>query len=66
MAQLCDGRLTAREADRELDERGLRPHDCSIVAAGGVLPAGERQLHLNLGRGPCRICCFAVATCCTR
>ena len=50
MAQLCDGRLTAREADRELDERGLRPQDCSIVAAGGVLPAGERQLHLNLGR----------------
>jgi PucR family transcriptional regulator, purine catabolism regulatory protein len=50
MSQLCDGRLTAREADRELDERGLRPQDCSIVAAGGVLPAGERQLHLNLGR----------------
>jgi PucR family transcriptional regulator, purine catabolism regulatory protein len=50
MAQLCDGRLTAREADRELAERGLSPRDCSIVAAGGVLPAGERQLHLNLGR----------------
>jgi PucR family transcriptional regulator, purine catabolism regulatory protein len=28
----------------------LRPRECSIVAAGGVLPAGERQLHLNLGR----------------
>jgi purine catabolism regulator len=50
MAQLCDGRLATREADRELDERALRPPDCSIVAAGGVLPAGERQLHLNLGR----------------
>src|SRR6478735_6925676 len=50
MAQLCDGRLAAREADRELAERALRPQECSIVAAGGVLPAGERQLHLNLGR----------------
>jgi len=50
MAQLCDGRLAVREADRELAERGLTSRDCSIVAAGGVLPAGERQLHLNLGR----------------
>lgn len=50
MAQLCDGRLAVREAARELAERGLRPQDCSIVAASGVLPAGERQLHLNLGR----------------
>jgi purine catabolism regulator len=50
MAQLCDGRLGAREAERELAERGLRPQDCAVVAAGGVLPEAERQLHLNLGR----------------
>ena len=50
MAQLCDGRMRAAEAEAQLAERGLRVDDSSIVAAGTASTAGERQLHLSLGR----------------
>ena len=50
MAQLCDGRMRAAEAVAQLAERGLRVNDSSIVAAGTASTAGERQLHLSLGR----------------
>ena len=50
MAQLCDGRMSDREGDRELGERDLDPATCCVVAADGVSAAGERQLHLSLGR----------------
>ena len=50
MAQLCDGRMSDREGTEELGERGLNPATCCVVAADGVSAAGERQLHLSLGR----------------
>jgi PucR family transcriptional regulator, purine catabolism regulatory protein len=50
MGQLCDGRMSDREGDRELTERGLDAATCCVVAADGVSPASERQLHLGLGR----------------
>lgn len=50
MAQLCDGRMSPRDADHQLAERGLDPAECSIAAASGVSAAGEQQLHLSLGR----------------
>ena len=50
MGQLCDGRMSDREGDRELGERGLDPATCCVVAADGVSAASERQLHLGLGR----------------
>jgi purine catabolism regulator len=50
MAQLCDGRMSAAEADNQLVGRELRSGECAIVAASGASPAGERQLHLSLGR----------------
>jgi purine catabolism regulator len=50
MGQLCDGRMSDREGDGELGERGLDPATCCVVAADGVSAASERQLHLGLGR----------------
>jgi purine catabolism regulator len=50
MAQLCDGRMSDGEGDRELAERGLNAAMCCVVAADGVSAASERQLHLGLGR----------------
>jgi purine catabolism regulator len=50
MSQLCDGRMSDREGDRELGERGLNAETCCVVAADGVSAASERQLHLKLGR----------------
>ncbi len=50
MGQLCDGRMSNREGDRELGERGLDAATCCVVAADGVSSASERQLHLGLGR----------------
>jgi purine catabolism regulator len=50
MGQLCDGRMSDREGDRELGERGLDAATCCVVAADGVSAASERQLHLGLGR----------------
>lgn len=50
MGQLCDGRMSDREGDRELGERGLNATTCCVVAADGVSAASERQLHLGLGR----------------
>jgi PucR family transcriptional regulator, purine catabolism regulatory protein len=50
MAQLFDGRLSAREADHELADRSLDLTTCCIVAACGVSVTGERLLHLSLGR----------------
>jgi purine catabolism regulator len=50
MGQLCDGRMSDSEADRELDERGLDAATCCVVAVDGVSAPSERQLHLGLGR----------------
>ncbi|MDX1882946.1 PucR family transcriptional regulator [Mycolicibacterium sp. 120270] len=50
MGQLCDGRMSDRDGDRELGERGLNAATCCVVAADGVSSASERQLHLGLGR----------------
>ncbi len=50
MGQLCDGRMSDRDGDRELGERGLNAATCCVVAADGVSAASERQLHLGLGR----------------
>ena len=50
MGQLCDGRMSNREGDRELGERGLDAATCCVAAADGVSSASERQLHLGLGR----------------
>ncbi|WP_020100325.1 PucR family transcriptional regulator [Mycobacterium sp. 360MFTsu5.1] len=50
MGQLCDGRMTDRDGDRELAERGLDVATSCVVAAEGVSAAAERQLHLGLGR----------------
>jgi purine catabolism regulator len=50
MGQLCDGRMSDREGDRELGERGLNAATCCVVAVDGVSAATERQLHLGLGR----------------
>ena len=49
MGQLCDGRMSDRDGDRELAERGLDAN-CCVVAAEGVSAASERRLHLGLGR----------------
>ena len=50
MGQLCDGRMSDRDGDRELAERGLDAASCCVVAAAGVSAASERRLHLGLGR----------------
>lgn len=50
MGQLCDGRMSDREGDRELHERGLDAATCCVVAADGVSATSERRLHLGLGR----------------
>jgi purine catabolism regulator len=50
MGQLCDGRISDRDGDRELAERGLDAASCCVVAAEGVSAASERRLHLGLGR----------------
>ena len=50
MGQLCDGRMSDREGDTELGERGLNTATCCVVAVDGVSAASERQLHLGLGR----------------
>jgi purine catabolism regulator len=50
MGQLCDGRISDRDGDRELAERGLDAANCCVVAAEGVSAASERRLHLGLGR----------------
>lgn len=50
MGQLCDGRISDRDGDKELGERGLNAATCCVVAADGVSAASERQLHLGLGR----------------
>jgi purine catabolism regulator len=50
MGQLCDGRMSDREAERELNERGLNAATCCVIAVDGVSAASERQLHLGLGR----------------
>ncbi|HEX2399850.1 MAG TPA: PucR family transcriptional regulator ligand-binding domain-containing protein [Mycobacterium sp.] len=50
MGQLCDGRMSDRDGDRELAERGLAAASCCVVAAEGVSAASERRLHLGLGR----------------
>jgi purine catabolism regulator len=50
MGQLCDGRMSDREGERELGERGLNTATCCVVAVDGVSAASERQLHLGLGR----------------
>jgi purine catabolism regulator len=50
MGQLCDGRMSDREGDRELRERGLDAATCCVVAADGVSATSERRLHLGLGR----------------
>ncbi|MEE6177950.1 PucR family transcriptional regulator [Mycobacterium sp. 050134] len=49
MGQLCDGRMSDRDGERELAERGLDA-SCCIVAAESVSPDSERRLHLGLGR----------------
>ncbi|WP_123029287.1 PucR family transcriptional regulator [Mycolicibacterium stellerae] len=50
MGQLCDGRMSDLDGERELGERGLDPATCCVVAADGVSATSERQLHLGLGR----------------
>jgi purine catabolism regulator len=50
MGQLCDGRMSDRDGDRELADRGLDVATSCVVAAEGVSAAAERQLHLGLGR----------------
>ncbi|MUL78515.1 PucR family transcriptional regulator [Mycolicibacterium sp. CBMA 226] len=50
MGQLCDGRMSDRDGDREMAERGLDVATSCVVAAEGVSAAAERQLHLGLGR----------------
>jgi purine catabolism regulator len=50
MGQLCDGRISDRDGDRELAERGLDATSCCVVAAEGVSAVSERRLHLGLGR----------------
>jgi purine catabolism regulator len=50
MGQLCDGRMSDREGDRELGERGLEAATSCVVAVDGASAASERQLHLGLGR----------------
>lgn len=50
MGQLCDGRMSDRDGDRELAERGLDVATSCVVAAEGVSAAAERRLHLGLGR----------------
>jgi purine catabolism regulator len=50
MGQLCDGRMSDGDGERELVERGLDAQTCCVVAVDGVSPVSERQLHLGLGR----------------
>lgn len=49
LASVCDGR-PGRDAARVLGERGLPPAGAVLVAVSGASSAGERLLHVSLGR----------------
>ena len=54
LANLIDLRLGEQELARQLDQAGLSPERCVLVAVQGGSSAGERHLHLSLDRH--RIC----------